>query len=254
MIKVVFVDDEVHCTESLQILLKKLNRPVEIIGKFNNPLEALPFIKSNSFDILFLDIEMPGMSGFELLHQINDFKFDVVFTTAYDQYAIKAFRFSALNYLLKPIDENELEECLNLWEKKSNKALSNSQFSFFLEALQNPQKNKSKIALPTTDGFEFIEIDEIIRCQSDSNYTNFYLKNGDKFLICRTLKEVESILQHNGFIRIHQSHLINPQYLKKYLRNDGGNVVMQDGVSISVSKNNKSKIVEIFEQIDRTEK
>lgn len=251
MIKVVLVDDELHCTESLEILLKSFAKPVQIIGKFNSSIEALAFIKKTDFDILFLDIEMPGLNGFELLGQLSDFKFDVVFTTAYDQYAIKAFKYSALNYLLKPVDEVELLECLVKWENKSQKNLATNQFNFFMDVLQNSQKTRSKIALPTTYGLEFIEISDIIRCQSDSNYTHFYLKNKETYLICRTLKEVESLLSTNGFIRIHQSHLINPLYLKKFLRNDGGYVVMEDGEKISVSKNNKDKIIDIFNQIER---
>lgn len=252
MIKVVLVDDELHCTESLEILLKSFNKPIQIIGKYNNSIEALAFIKSTAFDILFLDIEMPGLNGFELLSQINDFKFDVVFTTAYDQYAIKAFKYSALNYLLKPIDDTELLECIQKWESKIYKNLPLDQFNFFIDILHNSQKKRSKIALPTTYGLEFIEIGEIIRCQSESNYTHFFLKSGEKFLICRTLKEVESLLTNNGFVRVHQSHLINPIFLKKFLRNDGGYVVMEDGEKISVSKNNKDKIIDIFNQIERT--
>lgn len=251
MIKVVLIDDELHCTESLEIILNSLKKPMKIIGKFNNAIDALAFIKTADFDILFLDIEMPNLNGFELLNQLNDFKFDVVFTTAYDQYAIKAFKFSALNYLLKPIDDQELLASINKWESKSQKNLPADQFNFFLDILENSQKRRSKIALPTTYGLEFIEIGEIIRCQSESNYTHFFLKNEETFLICRTLKEVESLLSANGFIRIHQSHLINPLYLKKFLRNDGGYVVMEDGEKISVSKNNKDKIIDIFNQIER---
>lgn len=249
--KVVIVDDELHCTETLEIVLKNLQKQVDILGKFNNPIEALEFIKHNDFDILFLDIEMPKLSGFELLAQLENFNFDVVFTTAYNQYAIKAFKYSALNYLLKPIDTDELLACINQWETKSLRLLASSQFDFLMDLLKNNPRTKSKIALPTTYGLEFIEIDEIIRCQSDSNYTNVFFKNTKPLLICRTLKEVENILGTNGFIRIHQSHLINPLYLKKFIRNDGGYVVMEDGEKISVSKGNKDKITAVFNQIDR---
>jgi two-component system LytT family response regulator len=153
--------------------------------------------------------------------------------------------------LLKPVDNQELLECLDKWESKSQKNLPSDQFNFLMDILQNSQKNRYKIALPTTYGLEFIAISDIIRCQSDSNYTHFYLKTKETFLICRTLKEVESLLTTNGFIRIHQSHLINPLFLKKFLRIDGGYVVMEDGEKISVSKNNKDKITEIFNQIER---
>lgn len=249
--RVVLVDDERHCTETLAIILDNLDKQIEIIGKFNNPVEALEFIKNNEFDILFLDIEMPKLNGFELLAQLDHFNFEVVFTTAYNQYAIKAFKYSALNYLLKPIDTAELLACISQWEFKSFRLLGSSQFDFLMDLLKNNPKTRSKIALPTTYGLEFIEIDEIIRCQSDSNYTNIFFKHTKPLLICRTLKEVENILASNGFIRIHQSHLINPMHLKKFIRNDGGYVVMEDGEKISVSKSNKDKIITAFNQIDR---
>jgi two-component system LytT family response regulator len=251
MIKVVLLDDEVHCTESLEIILQSLNTEVQVIAKFNDPELALEFIKFNKFDILFLDIEMPRMNGFEFLSSFSKINFDVIFTTAYNQYAVKAFKFSAINYLLKPIDEAELAECLQAWEIKVLKQMPQNQLEFLLETIQNGQKTSNKLALPTTYGLEFIEIKEIVRCQSDSNYTNIYLSNGDRYLICRTLKEVENILQHHNFLRIHQSHLINPNHMKKFLRNDGGYIVMDDGEKISVSKNNKEKIIEIFSQIER---
>jgi two-component system LytT family response regulator len=252
MIKVVLLDDEVHCTESLDIILKTLNIEVEVLAKFNDPELALKFLKQNQFDILFLDIEMPRMNGFELLSTLNQIKFDVVFTTAYNQYAIKAFKFSAINYLLKPIDETELIDCLEAWKAKTSKQMPNGQLEFLLQAIQNNNQQSSKLALPTNYGLEFINIKEIVRCQSDSNYTNVYLVNGEKHLICRTLKEVENILQYHNFLRIHQSHLINPNHMKKFIRNDGGYLLMEDGEKISVSKNNKEKIIEIFSQIQRT--
>ena len=252
MIKVILLDDEVHCTESLEIILKTLKTEVQVLAKFNDPEHALEFIKLNKFDILFLDIEMPRMNGFELLSSLPSINFDVIFTTAYNQYAVKAFKFSAINYLLKPIDETELADCLQAWEIKALKQMPQNQLEFLLETIQNGQKTSSKLALPTTYGLEFIEIKEIVRCQADSNYTTVFLSNTDKYLICRTLKEVENILQHHNFLRIHQSHLINPNHMKKFLRNDGGYIVMDDGEKISVSKNNKEKIIEIFSHIERT--
>ncbi len=251
MTKVVIVDDELHCSASLQMLLNGLDKKIEILKIFNNATLAKDYLMHHSFDLLFLDIEMPGLNGFELLSSLEEFKFDVVFTTAYNQYAIEAFNYGALNYLLKPIDAQELLACVNQWETKSGRYLQNSQFDFLMDLLRNNPKTKSKIALPTTYGLEFVEIDEIIRCQADSNYTNVFFKNAKPLLICRTLKEVENILSNNGFIRIHQSHLINPTFLKKFVRNDGGYVVMDDGEKISVSKGNKEKITTMFNQIDR---
>ncbi|HEX7366247.1 MAG TPA: LytTR family DNA-binding domain-containing protein [Pelobium sp.] len=249
--KVVLVDDETHCIETLEIMLNGFQNKVEIIGKFSHPLVALDFIKTNEFDILFLDIEMPELSGFDLLSQVQSFNFDVVFITAYNKYAIKAFQYSALNYLLKPVDTAELLACLHQWELKAVKPLNTAQLTFLMDLFQNTNRGAFKIAFPTTLGLEFIEISEIIRCQSDSNYTNVYLKKSKPLLICRTLKEVESILANHGFIRIHQSHLINPLHLKSFIRNDGGYVIMEDGEKISVSKSNREKITAAFHKIDR---
>lgn len=251
IIKVVIVDDEIHCTQSLEIILNNYTQSIVYVSKFNNPTHALEFINKNDFDILFLDIEMPNLNGFELLSKINHIDFEIIFTTAYNQYALKAFKFSAANYLLKPIGEDDLYECLEKWGTKSKKNISKNQILFLNDILQNSKNVCSKIALPTSYGLEFITIEDIVRCQSDNNYTHFYLKNKETFLICRTLKEVESLLSQNGFIRIHQSHLINPNYLKKFLRTDGGYVIMQDGERIRVSKNNKEKILDIFNQIHR---
>ncbi|GCC52016.1 DNA-binding response regulator [Chryseotalea sanaruensis] len=250
-IKVVLVDDEKHCTESLSIQLEQLDIPTIVLGKFNDPLTAMAFLKENSCDMLFLDIEMPAMSGFDLLNRLNRFSFDVVFTTAYDQYAIKAFQFSALSYLLKPIDEIELTDCINRWLEKKQKTLQTDQFSFMLDMLKNSAKLQTKVALPTTDGLEFIEITKIIRCQAESNYTHIYLQDNISFLICRTLKDVDSILRPNGFLRIHQSHLVNPQHLKRYVRSDGGYVVMSDDAQLSISKANKQQVLEVVNAIER---
>ncbi len=250
-IKVVLVDDEKHCTESLNIQLSRLDTPVVVLAKFNDPVSAIAYLKENPCDILFLDIEMPAMSGFDLLNRLNQFTFDVVFTTAYDQYAIKAFQYSALNYLLKPIDELELTACLERWLDKKQKTLQADQFSFMLEMLKNSAKLQTRVALPTTDGLEFIEIAKIIRCQAESNYTHIFLQNNISFLICRTLKDVDSILRPNGFLRIHQSHLVNPQHLKRFVRSDGGYVVMSDDVQLSISKANKQQVLEVVNAIDR---
>lgn len=250
-IRVVLVDDEKHCTESLSIQLQALALPIVIVGKFNDPMLAVTYLKQSPCDILFLDIEMPSMSGFDLLNRLNRFDFDVVFTTAYDQYAIKAFQFSALNYLLKPIDEQDLTECINRWIEKKQKNLQADQFSFMLEMLKNSTKQQTKVALPTTDGLEFIELAKIIRCQAESNYTYIYLQDGISFLICRTLKDVDAILRPNGFLRIHQSHLVNPQHMKRFVRSDGGYVVMSDDTQLSISKANRQQVLEVVNAIDR---
>lgn len=251
MLKAIIVDDELHCVETLEFQLQRLAHKVQVLAKFNRPQDAIEFIKTQEFDLLFLDIEMPGMNGFELLSQIENFNFKVIFTTAYDQYAIKAIKYSALDYLLKPIDEEELATAINTYVDNKLENEDAKSYKFLLDIIKNPGAIKSKVALPTSEGLEFIEIDTIIRCQSESNYTHFFLADGTKYLICRTLKEVEAILTPNGFIRLHQSHLVNPKYMRKYIRADGGFVVMSDGAELAVSKTKKDYILELFNSIDR---
>lgn len=237
--KAILVDDEVHCTESLDILLRSYCPGVEVIGKFNRPEEALEVLNETELDVLFLDIEMPVYNGFDLLNRIKSKAFDVVFTTAYDQFAVKAFRYSAFDYLLKPIDADELRECVSkLSEKKRQNNLDN-QLTMLRNMLSWGQQTSQKMALPTTQGLEYVDISKIVRCESDSNYTRIYQNDTAPTLICRTLKEVEELLEGANFARIHHSHLINLDHLRRYVRSDGGYVVMSDGSEITVSRSRK---------------
>ena len=251
MIKVVLIDDEKLATEALQMQLKKLRKDVEVVAVFNDPTVAVKEIPKLDFNMLFLDIEMPKMNGFELLIQLQPFNFDIVFTTAYNQYAVEAFKYSAITYCLKPIDDADLQLALNTWEQKQQQTLQKEQFDSFLAAYQSANAASQKVALPTTDGYEFIPVQNIVRCQSQDNYTHFYLNNKENLLICRTLKEVERILGKRGFLRIHQSHLVNPAYLKKYSRSEGGYVVMDNGDQLPVSPQRKEAVVQLFEMIQR---
>lgn len=249
-IEVVVIDDETHCTEALCIQLQSLPYQMNV-SKFNDAAKALEYLRNATADIVFLDIEMPGMSGFDLLNNLNEFNFDVVFTTAYDQYAIKAFDYSALSYLLKPIDESDLRESVEKWQSKKQKSLRPDQFKFLLEMIRGSSGTATKVALPTTDGLEFIDIPTIIRCQSESNYTYIHINNCQSFLICRTLKDVEEILRPHGFVRIHQSHLINLAHLKRFIRTDGGYVVMSDDVQLSVSRVYKQQVHDALSNVER---
>ncbi len=248
---VVLIDDEVHCTESLELLLHKMHPFLKVTGKFNQAGHALEYLINHPPDLVFLDIEMPEMSGFELLSRVGHLHFDVVFVTAYDQYAIKAFNYSAISYLLKPVDEEELERAVLRWKDKKDRTLSMGQLTMMNELLRQAGKLKTRLALPTQEGLEFIEIKAIIRCESDSNYTQIHCVNQTRHLICRTLKEVEGVLGGNGFLRVHHSHLINVQYIKKFIRNDGGYILMEDGALISVSRGKKDRLFELFNSVER---
>ena len=249
--RAIIVDDEKHATELLALKLRNLNMQVQVVAKFNQPEAAVEFIRMTPFDVLFLDIEMPRMSGFDLLESFAEFHFDVVFTTAYDQYAIRAFRFSALNYLLKPIQEEELRACVLQWQQQKNRHLQRAQYAVFQEQINALLPPKSRMALPTQEGHEIIEVADIVRCMADASYTHFYLKNGQSLLICRTLKEVEQALEPNGFVRVHHSHLVNPAYIRKIVRQDGGYVQMVDNAQVPVTKPKRDWLIEQFNTIDR---
>jgi len=239
--KIAIIDDELHCVESLLFHLNRLFQDVEVVYKSTRPKEAVDALLRLKPDLLFLDIEMPGISGFELLKKMERRTFDVIFTTAYSQYAIQAFKAQAINYLLKPIDETELQEAVLQWMSRKRVPLSRN----------GPEQRQNKIAVPTADGLEFIEVDQVMYCQSQNNYSHIYLKEGREILISKTLKEVELAFEKFRFIRTHQSFLVNPDHMQKYVRHDGGYLVMKDGKEIPVSKGKRDLITGLFGAIRR---
>lgn len=243
MIRTVIIDDEPHATKSLEILLSEDCPQVQVIASFNHPAEALIFLRSNQIDLLFLDIDMPFMNGFELLNRLAPINFNIIFVTAYDQYAIKAFKFSAFDYLLKPVDEVELINSVRKLENESTKSTQNSNFEHLLEVFKSGQTAVKRIALPTLEGFEFVEVEKIIRCESDSNYTKIFLQNLPMMLVSRTLKEIEEILSDLPFIRVHNSHIIAKNHVKKYVKADGGYILMIDNAEIPISRARKEEVI-----------
>lgn len=248
--KVAILDDELHCVESLVLHLQSLLPEITVVYKSTNPVEALSKLQEIEFDLLFLDIEMPVMNGFELLNSMEEVRFDVIFTTAYSQYAVEAFRAQAINYLLKPIDEDELRSALLTY--MANKEISIRTPENLEELLNNfiiGKSLKDKIAIPVSDGVEFINVGDIIYCQSHSNYTSIHLENDKTLMFSRTLKDTETILKKYGHIRIHQSYLINPSHLKKYVRHDGGSVIMSDDTQIPISASKRDNIISYLDTL-----
>ncbi|MCB0463743.1 MAG: LytTR family DNA-binding domain-containing protein [Flavobacteriaceae bacterium] len=241
MVKIIIIDDELHCVDVLLNLIKKVHPDYEVTGTFCNPLMGLEFLKNNPPDLLFLDIEMPNLNGFVLLDRILPMNFDIIFTTAYDKYAIRAFEYSAINYLLKPITEKSIVKALSNWEKRRKKT-SMEQWQLLQNKIGSSINNVSKIALPTGKGYHIVDIKNIVRCESNNNYTYFFLNNENKLLICKTLKEIEEMLHDFGFLRVHQSHLINPQFVRAILKQDGGTLVMNDDKTIPVSRQKRNEI------------
>lgn len=248
---IAILDDELHCVESLLFHIHQLFPDFKVVYKSTKPLEALNALRELDIDLLFLDVEMPEMNGFEFLEQFSKLPFDVVFTTAYSQYAIQAFKAQAINYLLKPIDEDELTEAINQWmERSSSQEDRANEIGDLLNHLKKENILENKIAIPVSDGLEFVEIRNILYCQSQNNYTSIFLKDGEKIFISRTLKDVENLLKKFLFLRVHQSYLINPSYMQKYIRNDGGYIIMSNQQRIPISTSKKSLVSDIFEGIN----
>ena len=246
MIKAAIIDDEIHCQETLSLLLKEYCPQVQVLQQCRSAKEGLEVINKLNPDLVFLDIEMPEMNGFEMLEQLNEISFAVIFTTSYDQYAIKAIRFSALDYLLKPIEPNELIRAIT--KVQENRHLPGAeQFQMLLKQIQGNTAGFTKVAVPTAEGFELIPSDQVLYCEANDNYTHFYLKNKTKIIACRTLKEIEEQLKDfNFFVRVHHSYMVNLNEVTKYVRGEGGYLVMSNNSTISVSRTRKDSLLKFF--------
>ena len=241
MIKAVIVDDEKHSVATLAWKIENFCPDIEIIAKFTDSSEALIHLKENQPDLLFLDIEMPRLNGFELLEELGDeISFQVIFITAYDEFGIKAVKANALDYLLKPVQNQELKAAIEKYKQKISESSSSS---------SNIQTNlkTNKIALATKESIEFVDPSEIIACSSDSNYTMIFLEGDRKKMISKTLKEVEQWLSAYGFFRAHHSHLVNLQHIKEYVRADGGYLLLSNNKEIPVSRNRKEDLLKMIQ-------
>ena len=242
MLKAIIIDDEPYCCEILAAMLDADCQDIDIVNISNNGADALKAIRQYSPDIVFLDVEMPKMNGFEMLEQLDNINFHLIFTTSYDQYALKAIRFSAIDYLLKPVDREELKNAVNKVRQRIQVPLP-QQLEILMQKIKQPSNPVNKIALPTMEGLQLIPIDSIISCESDDNYTNLKLKNGKKLLVTRSLKDIEESLEQHSFIRVHRSYLVNMNEIEKYIKGEGGYLVMTDGTSIDVARNKKEVLL-----------
>jgi two-component system, LytTR family, response regulator len=242
MITATIVDDEPDCCESLVMLLERYCPEIKVLDICYSAETAIQSIKEHKPQILFLDIEMPFMNGFELLQKLEEINFELIFTTSYDQYAIKAIKFSALDYLLKPIDREELQKAIQKAAQRSYHPLP-QQLDMLLQKLKNPTIPVNKIAIPTMEGFQLLAAESIISCESQSNYTHLFLKDKRKIIASRNLKEMEEILEDYPFIRVHNSHVININEVEKYIKGEGGYLIMSDGTSINVSRSRKELLL-----------
>jgi two-component system, LytTR family, response regulator len=246
MIKAILVDDEMHGLDTLGILLAEFCPEVQVIDRCPSAKKALESITKTKPDLVFLDIEMPVMNGFELLEQFEQIPFSVIFTTSYDQYAIKAIRFSALDYLLKPVDPKELIAAIRKVSKKNNPPTS-EQLQMLMDQLQHRESPLTRIAIPTSEGFELVPADQVVRCEADDNYTYLFLKNTKRIIASRTLKEIEEQLREfPAFVRVHHSYIVNLNEVVKYVRGEGGYLLMTDGSTVNVSRSRKEGLLKHF--------
>lgn len=244
MIKAILVEDEVKSLKALEIMLQAYKDIIQVEGAYASPLEALQAINRHPPNLLFLDIEMPKMNGFQLLEELKDISFNVVFTTAYDQFAIQAFKYSAVGYLLKPIDADDLRDAILKVQSAEIKKLLPAQMDILRQSILGTRSIKEqKIALPTSDGLLFAPMQDIVRCESESNYTKIFFTNRDKLIICKTLKEIEELLGEEHFLRVHQSHLINMNFIRQFMKADGGYLVLNDKTEIPISRSKRDLFI-----------
>ncbi|MGB3104070.1 LytR/AlgR family response regulator transcription factor [Sphingobacterium siyangense] len=249
MMRAVLVDDEISNLENLQALLEKHCPQVSVVAMVQSVGDAVDVIGKYLPNLVFLDIQMGDKTGFDLLKLLPWRDFEVVFVTAYDQYGIQAVKFAALDYLLKPIDIEELMDAVNKAEYKLATQKQNSQLEFLLQQLKKPEKNVGKIALQMQSEIRYVTLSEIIRCEADNTYTHFILANGEKILVSRSLKEYADLLHPNGFVRTHQSHLVNPKYVKSWLKEDGGILLLMSGEKIPISRPNRDMVKQALQQL-----
>jgi two-component system, LytTR family, response regulator len=246
MIRAIIIDDEKHCIITLQHLLTKISN-ISVVAITQNSTEAKALIEKHEPHIVFLDIEMPQLNGFDVLNQFDDIPFKVVFTTAYDQYALKALRLNALDYLLKPIAFEDIEVVI---EKFKNNEIDTTKSQAQNLHLFNNKRMQDTIALSTQQGLLFVKMDDIMYLEADSCYTKIWMKDKTKHIASKTLAAFEEVLQDNSlFFRPHKSYIVNLQCIKQYIRGEGGELIMYDGASIAVSRNKKQEFLNLFMKV-----
>jgi len=244
-IDVLIVDDEPAGRNILELYLENYCSGVSIVGKASSAVEALRLVEESQPDLIFLDIEMPGQSGISFLEGFDHIPFEVVFTTAYEKYAIKAFELSALHYLLKPFKVEELQLALEKYRRQRNLKHSQKKIEVFLEHYQQ-QKSEGRMAIHTSEAIEILEIQRIVRAQAEGNYSNFFMDNGKTWLASRTLKEFVPKLEPHGFVRIHRSHLVNMAFIRKLWKAKSHQIELKDGTILSLSNRRREEFMKRF--------
>ncbi len=243
MLQAILIDDEQSSLNSLKQKILQNCPEIKIMAACDDPQEGLKAIDTLQPDLVFLDIEMPVINGFTLLQQLTYKNFELIFVTAYDHYAIKAIRYSALDYLVKPVEIDDLKNAVNRAIEKMNQSAPNNQLELLLENMISEKLKFKRIAIPATQGLQFINISDIIFLEARINYTIFYLNHRVKYTVSKTLKEFEDMLPTETFFRIHNSYIINKNFVEKYIRGEGGQVILSNGTMLDVSKRKKAEFL-----------
>ena len=243
MIRTIIIDDEQHCIKALLNDLQKNCPAVDVLQSCTSAKEGMMAIKKFNPDLIFLDVEMPWMNGFEMLEVLGEITFSIIFTTAHDEFAAKAFRISAVDYLLKPIDANDLQIAVKRAEEKILASEGTVNIQNLLHNIRQPT-HQQKIAFPQREGYEFIPAENILYCHAEGAYTDIHLTGNKKFLVSKTLGDIEEMLPADGFQRIHHSTIVNLQHITNLIRSDGGYVMLNNGEKLMISKAKKDALLE----------
>ena len=246
MIRTILIDDERHSLDSLEIEIAEHCPQLEVVATCKGAKEGIQAIRAHNPELVFLDIDMPVMNGFQLLERVRDQSFDLIFATAYDEYAVRAIRVSAIDYLLKPIDPEELRCAVDKVIDKRNQEDPLLKLDVLLTNLHGREGEFQKIAIPNLHGLDFVNISDIIYCVADGSYTNIFTTDGEKYVISRTMKETTELLESPRFFRTHQSYLINLNYIRKYIKGSGGQIIMQDGAEVLVARARKEELMKVL--------
>ena len=249
MIRTIIIEDEPVSRDMLMLMLQRHADDIEIVDCCSNPTDGIDSIASHQPDLIFLDIQMPKMNGFDMLRKVNPINFEVIFTTAFDQYAINAIRVSALDYLLKPVDDEDLTAAIEKCKLRLNQKKPVQQFEHLFNNLSNKNPLDKTIALSASDGISFVKMSDILRVEANGRYAKFFLLNKETILVSKTLGDFEEILSANQFFRIHDSSIINLNHVKKYMRGDGGSVLLSDNTQLDVARRRKDDFVKLIPKL-----
>lgn len=249
MLKITIIEDEEKSLGFIRSIIEQYCPAVQIIGTATSVQSAVTLLTNVKPALVLSDINLPDGTAFEMLSRLDEIDFKVIFITAFEEYAIKAIKFSALDYLVKPIDPNELVKALNKAKEQIEHDNNNLKLKALLSNVREFSDKLRKIVLKTFDSIYVIDLQDIIRCESDNSYTLFYLKDSRKIMVSNVLKEYDELLANSGFIRVHKSHLVNLNYIDKFIKSDGGYLIMKDGASVPVSQRKRDMIMDFFNNL-----